>query len=162
MLVGEIDLSIGSNMALASILVMVMFYGNYMLWIPEAGAQTHLASVWNPVMPPFVIVGCILLSMFLAALCLHKYPMEAKQSGKVDVPESVTEIEEAKSEDEAEAENTFIPVNLTFHNLSYEVKASTGKKTLRLLNDVSGMFRPGRSKYNKTPSFFGIFAPSRF
>ena len=107
------------------------------------------------------LAGCIFLSMFLAALCLHKYPMEAKQSGNVDAPESVAEIEETKSEDEVEAENTFIPVNLTFHNLSYEVKASTGSKTLRLLNDVSGMFRPGRSKYNKTPSFFGIFASSR-
>ena len=64
MLVGEIDLSIGSNMALASILVMVMFYGNYFSWIPESGAQTHLASVWNPVLPPFVIVGGILLLGF--------------------------------------------------------------------------------------------------
>ena len=93
------------------------------------------------------LAGCIFLSMFLAALCLHKYPMEAKQSGNVDAPESVAESEETKSEDEVEVENTFIPVNLTFHNLSYEVKASTGSKTLRLLNDISGMFCPGRSKY---------------
>jgi ribose/xylose/arabinose/galactoside ABC-type transport system permease subunit len=76
MLVGEIDLSIGSNMALASILVMVMFYGNYMLWTPEAGAQTQLSNVWNPVMPPFIIVGCILLLGFAIGAFigfLHSY-----------------------------------------------------------------------------------------
>ena len=65
MLVGEIDLSIGSNMAFASILVMVMFYGNLVLWMPEAGAQTHLATKWNPVMPPFIIISCILLLGFM-------------------------------------------------------------------------------------------------
>ena len=38
----------------------------------------------------------------------------------------------------------FIPVNLTFSNLVYEVKASTGNETLRLLNEVSGVFKAGR------------------
>jgi hypothetical protein len=32
----------------------------------------------------------------------------------------------------------FTPVDLTFEKLVYEVKASTGKETLRLLNEVSG------------------------
>jgi ribose transport system permease protein len=76
MLVGEIDLSIGSNMALASILVMIMFYGNAILWIPEAGAQTHLATQWDPVMPPLLIVVCILLIGFLIGALigfLHSY-----------------------------------------------------------------------------------------
>ena len=76
MLVGEIDLSIGSNMAFASILVMVMFYGNYFLWIPEAGAQTHLATQWLPVMPPLLIILTILIVGFFIGSAigfLHAY-----------------------------------------------------------------------------------------
>ena len=38
----------------------------------------------------------------------------------------------------------FTPVDLTFNNLVYEVKASTGNDTLRLLNEVSGVFKAGR------------------
>ena len=33
---------------------------------------------------------------------------------------------------------------LSFKNVSYEVKSSTGSDTLRLLNNVSGVFRAGR------------------
>lgn len=38
----------------------------------------------------------------------------------------------------------FTPVDLTFDKLVYEVKASTGDETLRLLNEVSGVFAAGR------------------
>jgi ABC-2 type transporter len=38
----------------------------------------------------------------------------------------------------------FTPVDLTFEKLVYEVKASTGGETLRLLNEVSGIFKMGR------------------
>lgn len=39
---------------------------------------------------------------------------------------------------------TFIPVNLSFQDLSYEVKASKGSEKLTLLNNVSGQFSAGR------------------
>lgn len=38
----------------------------------------------------------------------------------------------------------FTPVDLSFENLTYEVTASTSKDTLRLLNEVSGVFKAGR------------------
>ena len=38
----------------------------------------------------------------------------------------------------------FIPVDLSFENLVYEVTASTSKDKLRLLNEVSGVFKSGR------------------
>jgi hypothetical protein len=38
----------------------------------------------------------------------------------------------------------FTPVDLSFDNLVYEVTASTSKEKLRLLNEVSGVFRAGR------------------
>jgi len=65
MLVGEIDLSVGSTMAFASILVMVMQYGNFWLWLPEGGAEIVLPTQWNPVMPPLLIIIYI---CFLGAL----------------------------------------------------------------------------------------------
>mmetsp|Transcript_3324 Transcript_3324/g.5465 ORF Transcript_3324/g.5465 Transcript_3324/m.5465 type:complete len:1454 (+) Transcript_3324:67-4428(+) len=51
----------------------------------------------------------------------------------------------------AEKQNTseeinvpFIPVDLSFEKLTYEVTASTSKEKLRLLNEVSGVFKAGR------------------
>lgn len=38
----------------------------------------------------------------------------------------------------------FVPVTLSFHDICYDVQASTGNETLRLLNKVNGVFRPGR------------------
>lgn len=39
---------------------------------------------------------------------------------------------------------SFRPVTLSFKQLSYEVKASTSSERLLLLNDISGIFYPGR------------------
>jgi len=39
---------------------------------------------------------------------------------------------------------SFKPVTLTFENVSYDVKSSTGNETLRLLHSVNGAFRSGR------------------
>ena len=88
---------------------------------------------------PFVII-CIISS----ALCLHYKRVESKKSSKPDLPES----KESKDEDGNVAKLTqtssFIPVTLTFSNLSYEVKSSVGGEQIKLLNSVSGMFSPGR------------------
>ncbi len=65
MLTGEIDLSVSSTMAFASILVMVMQYGNFWLWLPESGAELVLPTQWNPVMPPYLIIIYICFLGFL-------------------------------------------------------------------------------------------------
>ena len=51
---------------------------------------------------------------------------------------------EALEDSQHEFNLPFTPVDLTFSKLVYEVKASTGDETLRLLNEVSGIFRAGR------------------
>lgn len=56
MLVGEIDLSVGSTMAFASIYIMVILYGNFWLWMPEAGAETVLPTQWNPAISPLLAI----------------------------------------------------------------------------------------------------------
>ena len=84
------------------------------------------------------------LSTLASAFCLHYFKMEPKQVGKSETPESSAETEPEKEVQDSEEESKFIPVDLVFSNLSYEVKASTGSKKLRLLNDITGMFKSGR------------------
>jgi ABC-type multidrug transport system fused ATPase/permease subunit len=84
---------------------------------------------------PFVV-----LCVAAAAIGLQYYRAEPKKSTS-DIPKST----ELKKEDESSAkDDTFIPVNLTFNNLCYEVKSSVGNEHIQLLNNVSGMFSPGR------------------
>ncbi len=44
----------------------------------------------------------------------------------------------------SQARFSFVPVSLSFRDLSYEVKASTSNENLILLKGVSGVFHPGR------------------
>lgn len=70
----------------------------------------------------------------------------------VRIEPSTTDVDKDKSrsEDDAVAKPgsdfnlPFTPVDLTFENLCYEVKPSTGDGMLKLLNNVSGAFRGGR------------------
>ena len=61
-------------------------------------------------------------------------------------PERGNDIDE--NEDGAEnadvVEIPFKPVTLTFTDICYDVKASKGKDTIRLLNNVNGIFQAGR------------------
>lgn len=88
--------------------------------------------------------AALTLSSLASAFCLHYFTMEAKQVGKSETPESTAGTEPEKDMQDSEEESKFIPVDLAFSNLSYEVKASTGSKKLRLLNDITGMFKSGR------------------
>jgi len=88
---------------------------------------------------PFLVV-CMLAS----AACLHYLRMEPKQKGTPDMPETQEEEKETVDGNASFHDATFIPVNLSFKDLSYEVKASKGSETLRLLNNISGVFSPGR------------------
>jgi hypothetical protein len=57
-------------------------------------------------------------------------------------PHKVVQKQASKEKDDFNL--PFTPVDLTFEDLVYEVKASTGNETLRLLNTVSGVFGAGR------------------
>lgn len=87
------------------------------------------------------VIGCFLLATIAAALCLQLRVEEAKQSA----PE-IQEIEKDETEEEeiGDALTAFTPVDLSFHDLCYEVNASKGSEKLRLLKSVSGIFRSGR------------------
>ena len=84
------------------------------------------------------------LATLVAAFCLHHFRMEEPQKSAPDVQEI-----KGDEKDDGDANNdaiaSFTEVDLSFHDLSYEVKASKGGSTkLRLLKNVSGVFRKGR------------------
>eukprot|EP00581_Thalassiosira_minuscula_P015180 CAMPEP_0183715372 /NCGR_PEP_ID=MMETSP0737-20130205/9619_1 /TAXON_ID=385413 /ORGANISM="Thalassiosira miniscula, Strain CCMP1093" /LENGTH=1519 /DNA_ID=CAMNT_0025944463 /DNA_START=22 /DNA_END=4581 /DNA_ORIENTATION=- len=92
----------------------------------------------------FFLVVCVLIS----AACLQYLRMEPKPKGISQTPDK-TESEEKDAETESNAGSTlkhaeFIPVDLSFKDIIYEVKASKGSETLRLLNNISGVFSAGR------------------
>ena len=103
-------------------------------------------------------VPYILLCTFVTGACLKYVRVEPKSSPMV--PEKSPELgqDNQKTEnalgsevghaeagiDNGEIAIPFIPVTLSFADICYDVKASKGKETIRLLNNVYGMFESGR------------------
>jgi hypothetical protein len=109
------------------------------------------------------LVPYLLLCTFVTAVCLKLVRVEPKSSPTPDdspgdsfgedkgaAVEGQQENEEAliegdgAVEGEEEIDIPFIPVTLSFSDICYDVKASTGKDTIRLLNNVYGIFESGR------------------
>lgn len=90
------------------------------------------------------IVIFLIICIFASAAGLHYLRMEAKPSASPAMPESEDEEKENEEGSSSLNDATFIPVNLSFKDLCYEVKASKGSEKLRLLNNVSGVFSAGR------------------
>jgi ABC-type multidrug transport system permease subunit len=89
------------------------------------------------------IVPFTFLCMLLSAVCLHYYRVEPRKS-KPDTPESFEIDREDKKAAALADSSTFVPVTLTFSNLSYTVKSSVGGEDINLLKQISGIFYPGR------------------
>ena len=90
------------------------------------------------------VIGCFVLATFAAAFFLH-LRVEEPQKSAPEVEQDKTEEEKEEIEDaHNEALTAFTPVDLSFHDLCYEVNASKGSEKLRLLKSVSGIFRSGR------------------
>jgi hypothetical protein len=91
------------------------------------------------------VIGAFILATIVAALCLQHLRMEEPQKCSPDMPK-IEEKEEEKETGDANNESlpAFTPVDLSFHDLCYEVKASKGSEKLSLLKSVSGIFRAGR------------------
>jgi hypothetical protein len=88
-------------------------------------------------MLPFTLISTTIL-----ALVLQKVRIEPERS-RLD-PKNNVRIGSDTHSDQGSISLPFIPVDLTFNRLVYEVKSSTGNETLRLLNEVSGVFKGGR------------------
>jgi len=90
------------------------------------------------------VIGAFLLATIVAAFCLH-LRIEEPQTCAPEIKKNEDDTEDKETRDaNNQALADFTPVNLSFHDLCYEVKASKGSGKLRLLKSVSGIFRSGR------------------
>ena len=92
------------------------------------------------------VIGCFILATIAAALFLNLRVEEPQKSAPEieEIEKDETEEEEIGGDAHNQALTAFTPVNLSFHDLCYEVNASKGSEKLRLLKSVSGIFRSGR------------------
>ena len=94
----------------------------------------------------FAYLACFLfICMAASAACLHHLRMEPKPRTSGSAETAKADEEETDGDGKSKnAAATFTPVNLSFKDLVYEVKASKGSETLRLLDNISGVFSSGR------------------
>lgn len=86
-----------------------------------------------------------MLCTIIQSLCLEFVRVEPRASPSPEDDKSNVHHSALESQDDSDAvQIPFIPVTLTFTNICYDVKASKGKETIRLLNNVNGIFSAGR------------------
>lgn len=81
---------------------------------------------------PYWLLCCV-----LSAIGLARVQLSTKPKGEVIAKPHITS-------DEEKEKIPFKPVTLSFHDVCYEVTASTSKEQLKLLKSVNGVFRPRR------------------
>jgi hypothetical protein len=87
-------------------------------------------------MLPYTLLCCV-----LSALCLSYY----REHCGTNAESAPTKANVAsKNLASAVVDIPFKPVKLSFHNICYQVTSSTTSEQLLLLNNVSGIFRPGK------------------
>ena len=89
-------------------------------------------------MVPYILLCCV-----LSALCLS---CAGDQSGtSVEfLPTKAKRVSESENKASVAVNIPLKPVMLSFHNMCYQVTASTTNEQLSLLNNVNGIFRPGQ------------------
>lgn len=99
------------------------------------------------------LIPFLLLCTITSTLCLQYLRAKPNRVAIAEVPESTEEDSKQTGKEAGMArstsipfkdDGTFVPVNLSFNNLCYEVKSSKGGENLQLLNNVSGVFSSGR------------------
>ena len=92
-------------------------------------------SLWEPFafLVPFTLVFGVFTWLALKLIRIEPDRQHVKKTVNIG---SIKETEELSI--------PFTPADISFENLVYEVTASTASDTLRLLNEVSGVFRAGR------------------
>ena len=91
-------------------------------------------------MIPFTLICTLILGFILKHVRIEPEKQHVKKNPKV----KIGRVDEISTEKSDNFNLPFIPVDLTFKNLVYEVDASTSGEKLRLLNEVSGTFTAGR------------------
>lgn len=83
--------------------------------------------------------------LFYTLLAAHNLNHATTPGGNpVNGNEETISSEDRAADDEEKVEIPFKPVTLTFEDICYDVKTSTGNEKLRLLSNVNGIFQAGR------------------
>ena len=112
------------------------FSGNTFLW--SRGLQTGRQWIGYSFL---YMIPFTLFCSFILGIVLKYVRIEPEYAHLNKHSVSIGQVPDKPDED---FNIPFTPVDLTFDKLVYEVKASTGDETLRLLNEVSGAFIAGR------------------
>jgi ABC-2 type transporter len=89
-------------------------------------------------MIPYTILCCV-----LSALCLT-YIRHQGSNVAESTSTKTKDVKVSGNQTSGNVDIPFKPVTLSFHNICYEVTASTTNEQLSLLNNVNGIFRPGQ------------------
>jgi ABC-type multidrug transport system ATPase subunit len=105
------------------------------------GRGFHTSRAWIGYNFVFFIPYALLCSAILIFVLkkVRIEPVRAGNGAKAKLLDDEDEEEESK-----DFNFPFIPVDLTFEDICYSVKASTGHEMLKLLNSVSGVMKGGR------------------
>ena len=89
-------------------------------------------------MMPYTLLCCV-----LSAICLM-YSGDHGNTNSESVATKTKRVSEGGNQISAAVDIPFKAVKLSFHNMCYQVTASTTNEQLSLLNNISGIFRPGQ------------------
>lgn len=112
--------------------------GNGLRFLSSRGFQTERKWVWYTFayLIPYNFVSGLVLGVVLMNVRIEPEISQLTNKNKV----TIGDLEE----EEDDFNLPFTPVDLTFDKMVYEVKTSKGEETLKLLNEVSGVFAAGR------------------
>ncbi|VEU39363.1 unnamed protein product [Pseudo-nitzschia multistriata] len=93
--------------------------------------------------------GHILLSVVTSAIILssvrvHKKPPPSFESIEMKDTDLSKQSQNEETSNSQDVSIPFKPITLSFENICYDVKASTGDEDIRLLHNINGHFRAGR------------------
>lgn len=113
-------------------------------FLTNFGFESGMEWVWYTFifMVPFALLCAVILTFVLRAVRIEPERAIVKKRNLVAGHPIHGQL--SNEESSKQFNLPFTPVDLTFDKLIYEVKASTSDETLRLLNEVSGVFRAGR------------------
>ena len=95
------------------------------------------------------MAGHYVVCVFATAWCIGSFSDAGGNSSvsSTDAAEIAKEVDSSvkgESSGDGQKDIPFLPATLTFEDICYDVQASTGKETLRLLDNVNGVFQAGR------------------
>jgi ABC-2 type transporter len=89
-------------------------------------------------MVPYILLCCV-----LSALCLSCTGDHGSTNAE-SAPTKAKKVSDGENQTPAAVDIPFKPVKLSFQNMCYQVTASTTNEQLSLLNNITGIFRPGQ------------------